>query len=210
MKGMIMRAALIALVLSAAPVLAADADKDYFPMKIGSKWTFKIEGQEDRFVWTAAKTAKVGDQDCVVFEAKLKDQVVGSEYVAILKDGIYRFKLSDGVITPPVCFFKSTIKKGETWNQDFKVNDIVTNAKYTMDIEDVKVPAGEYKDAILIKTDGVVTKPESAGKKDSTVSVKSSIWYVKNVGIVKQSFEIDDSKYSLVLEKMEEATDPKK
>lgn len=189
-----MRAVLLSLLFIAIPAMADDAE--YYPVKIGTQWTFKIGEQADRFVWTAVKTEKVGTQECIVFEGKLKDQVVGSEHVAILKNGIFRFKLGENVIDPPVCFFKSNAK-GESWKQDFKLGETSTSAKYTASIEDVEVPAGKYKDAILIQTEA----------SDKDAQVKASIWFVKNVGMVKQSFEFGNVKYSLVLEKMEE---PKK
>jgi len=189
-----MRATLLALFCIAAPVTAADGD--YYPLKIGNKWTFKIGEQEERFIWTAVKTEKVGEQECVVLEAKLKDQAVGSEHIAVLKDGIFRFKLGAATIDPPICFFKSDAK-GKTWKEDFKVGGMATSASYTASVEDVEVPAGKFKDAIVIKTE--------ATEKD--VAFKATIWYVKDIGMVKQSFEQGNIKYGLALEKFEPAKD---
>src|SRR5258708_29636978 len=102
---------LLTLVVLALPVVAADDDKDFYPLKIGTKWTYKLTGQEGKFVVTALAEEKVGEAACVKFEAKLKDQLVGTEHIALLKDGFHRFKYSDMTIEPPICFCNPVAKK---------------------------------------------------------------------------------------------------
>ena len=69
--------------------------------------------------------------------------------------------------------------------------------KYEMSNEDVKVPAGTYKDALVVRAEML----EKAG--DKTVATKSTMWFAKNVGMVKQSIVIDETRIVLELEKME-------
>jgi hypothetical protein len=223
-----MRNALFTLLISAFPISAATEPASHYPLKVGSKWTYRVGDKDDKFVVTAMKEEKVGLQPCMVIEAKLKDMVVATEHIAALKDGIYRFKIGEQAIEPSINIFKSGVKKGDSWMQDFKVGDIAARAKFTVDIEDVEVPAGKYKDAIVIravttekaapeekkdekkddKKDGKKDKKDRKelkkddDKKDETVT-KSTIWYVKNVGMVKQTIEIGDVKITLDLEKVD-------
>ena len=203
-----MRATLLVLFAIAMPLPAADAD--YYPMKIGNKWTFKIGEQDDRFVWTAAKNEKVGTQDCVLMEARVKGEMVGSEHIAVLKDGIFRFKMGEAVIEPPICFFKSNAR-GEKWKETFKIGDMASSADYSATVEDVDVPAGKFKDAVVVNTQN--TYKDAKSNKD--VTFKASISYAKDIGIIKQAFEETNEKgtfkFTLVLEKFEPAKDePKK
>jgi hypothetical protein len=188
-----MRSAFLSLFVIAVPAFAADEDKDYYPLKIGTKWTYKIAGQEDKFVVTAVKEEKVGEQNCVKIEAKLKDQLVASEHVAIRNDGVYRFKFGDQVIEPEICFLKASSKKGDSWKHDFKIGETKATGKYEVDVEDVEVPAGKFKDAIVIRAE--------ATEKDEVT--KTTIWYAKKTGMVKQVIEIGAVKIALELEKME-------
>lgn len=192
-----MRAALLTLLALAVTVRAADGDKEYYPMKIGTTWTYKVNGKTDKFVVTAVKSEKVGEQDCVKFEAKLNDQLVGSEHVAILKDGLYRFKFNDDAIEPAICFFKASGKKGDSWQQDFKVGGAKATGKYMLDEGDVEVPAGKYPGSLIIKADAI----------EGEMTTKTTIWFAKNVGMVKQEISMGEVKITLELEKMDE---PKK
>ncbi len=191
-----MRFALLFLFVFAVPTSAAEEDMAYYPMKVGTKWTYKLNDQE--MIVTATSAEKVGMQDCVKFEFKLKDRVVGTEHNAILKDGVYRFKFSDDAIEPAICFFKATAKKGEPWTQDFMIGDAKATGKYEMDTEDVEVPAGKYEKALLVRGEAI----EKAG--DATVVTKTTMWYVKNVGMVKQVITKDGLRIVVELQKMEE------
>jgi hypothetical protein len=204
-----MRAALLTLLVLAAPVSAADADKEYYPLKVGTTWSYTLTTQQekktekvvDTYVLTALKEDKVGEQPCVVFEAKVGGKMVATEHIAILKDGVYRLKFSDQSIEPAVCFFKAAAKKGDTWTQDFKVSETAATGKYEMDVEDVEVRAGKFKGALVVRGEAI----EKAGADKKTT--KTTIWFAKNYGMVKQVIIMDDLRIILELEKMDE---PKK
>src|SRR5688500_12515474 len=70
-----MRAALLSLFVLAAPARADDAD--YYPLKVGTRWTYRVAGQGAKLVVTAAREEKVGDQACVRLEGKLRDPLAG-------------------------------------------------------------------------------------------------------------------------------------
>ncbi len=197
---------LLCLFVVAAPSFAADNDKDYFPLKIGTKWTYKVEGKDARFVVTAVGDEKVGAVACVKLEARLMDQVVGTEHVAWRKDGLCRYKFSDMGIEPAICFLKAGAKKGDSWKHDFKVGQVKANVRYEVDFADAKVPAGEFKNAMIIKA-VAAEKAEVEGKGDQIIN--TTIWYVKGKGMVKQSIDFvgTDIKVRLELESIDE---PKK
>ncbi|MCE9533987.1 MAG: hypothetical protein K8T89_23125 [Planctomycetes bacterium] len=200
-----MRLSLLGLLFVFASPVKADDLQDYYPMKVGMVWTYKLVGIEDRFVATVTKEEKVGDQNCSVIEGKLKGNVIAKEHVAMLNDGLFRFKFSDqnvqNNIEPAICFIKGGIKKGDTWKQDYKFGDTKMSVTYTMDVEDVEVPAGKYKDTILIRASAI----DKADEKETVT--KTTIWYAKGVGMVKQVILLGDQRITLDLEKFEE---PKK
>ena len=199
-----MRALLCFLALT-LPARAADDDKDYYPLKVGMKWTYKLGEQDNRFVVTVAAEEKVGEVVCVKLEAKLKDQIVGTEHVAFQKDGFYRFKYGDMTIEPPICFCKPGAKKGESWKLDFKIGETKATVRYEADFQDVKVPAGEFKNALVIKAEAIEKIRDDGKEKDQIT--RTTIWFVKGKGMVKQTIDLGEAKVNLELESIEE---PKK
>jgi len=184
-------AALLMLIFG-APLPSADVDQSYYPVQVGTQWTYKLGNMGDKFVITVAKSAKVGQQDCAVFDAKFNGKDAATEHVAWLKDGVHRFMYGDKNFEPSICFLKPNAKKGDTWNEDYKIGDTNGTIKFLVDVADVEVPAGKFKDALVVHAE--------ATEKD-TVS-KTTIWYAKNVGMVKQLIE-DEKPLVLELEKMD-------
>ena len=164
-------AVMLALILPAA----AQDDKPLYPLKVGTKWSYKVKDQEEKFVVTATKEEMVGDQNCVKLEARLKDQIVASEHVAILKDGIYRFKFDDKAIEPPVCFCKLPATKGQKWEVKFKVAGKDGVAKFESGEEEISVPAGKFQ-TVVIKGEVV----------EDSVPIKMTLWFAPGSGIVRQ------------------------
>jgi hypothetical protein len=214
-----MRAALLSLLVLSAPALADDAE--YFPTKIGMRWTYRIAGQSDRYFVTAVKEEKFGEQICVRFESRLRsrlflngpagigmagslaapiffsEQPVGSEHAAVLRDGVHRFSFANQPIDPPICFLKSSLPKGESWKHEFKIGDVPASARYEIDFEDVTVPAGTVKGALVIRV-------ETVDKKETT---KTTVWYARGVGMIKQIIDLGEEKLMLELERVEAPKD---
>ena len=65
--------------------------------------------------------------------------------MAVLKDGVYRFTTAQKDITPPLCFLKLPLKKGETWTVNSISENVQLTGSFTCDDESVKVPAGRYQ-----------------------------------------------------------------
>jgi hypothetical protein len=172
-------------------VPAAAADASYYPLPVGAAWTYKVGDQGDKFVISVAKTAKVGTQDCLVLEAKFNGKETASEHVAALNDGVYRFMYGDKKFEPAICFLKPNAKKGDAWQQEYSHGaDIKGTIKFTVDFADVEVPAGKFKDALVVHAEAA---------ENNTVS-KSTMWFAKGVGMVKELIE-DEKPIVLELEK---------
>jgi hypothetical protein len=166
--------------------------EEYYPLKVGNSWTFSIGGSEDKFVIKAAREEKVGEQTCIVLEGVVKGNVVATEHVAPLKDGIYRFKFNGNVVEPPLCFCKLPVKKGEKWKADFKVGGTAASVTFEATEEEVKVPAGKYP---TVAVHGTVTENKN--------TVRTTYWFSAKVGMVKQEIDFGTQKVLLELEKFE-------
>jgi hypothetical protein len=188
-----MRIILLLLLILASPVGAADEDTAFYPMKVGSRWTYRMTGQDDRMIVTAAKEEKLDGRACVRFERKINNSIVAVEHVAILPDGCYRLTAGGSAVEPAICFLKASGRKGDIWKQDFKIGDVATTTKYELGIQDVEVPSGKYKGALVVRAETI----------EKEMTTKAVAWYAKGTGMVKQVIELRSATVTLELEKAE-------
>jgi hypothetical protein len=185
----------LALALPAAAARADDLkDSPYYPLKVGSAWTYKAN--DVKFTLKVAKTEKVGDVTAAVVEMTKDGKVEGSEKVAVKDDGVYRYAFENKKAEPPICFLKLPPKKDTTWKVDSKAENDAIKGTFKMDEEDnVKVAAGTYK-CVKVTCDDL-----------DAVGVKMSVTYyfAENVGMVKQVIEAAGQKTTIELEKYEPA-----
>ncbi len=182
---------------AAQPPAAAQPSKDadgYFPLTPKSKWVYKVQDQTVEVV--VDRNEKIKDETCTKVDTLVSGKVVASEIYCVRPDGLYRVKVKDDEITPPVKVLALPIKKGESWTIDSKVGaqggqTVKGGFKIANDKEKVKVPAGEF-DAVLVE--GVDL--DVAGTKTTV-----RMWFVKGVGLVKLAYKIADAESTLELEK---------
>jgi hypothetical protein len=190
---------LVPLVAAAWAVAAAGQENtpNYYPMKVGTKWTYRLNanGQLEQLGATIARTEKVNDKELYRLESSVGGKVTMSENLSSSAEGVFRHRANGVDATPPICVIKYPVKKGEKWDTDttlgankFKISSTVTGE------EDVEVPAGKYK------TVTVEVNSEAAGMKFTT-----KYWFAADVGIVKQVATIGGNTISLELEKYEPA-----
>jgi hypothetical protein len=194
----------LALILIAPAVFAAPIPKgagrstgsEYFPLATGTKWTYKI-GEIEATV-TVTGTEKVKDEDCARVETTVgaESGIKTSEMFAVRGDGVYRVKVKDDLINPPVKLLPLPIKADASWEVESKIGTQVV--KGTMTVKDtaakVKTPHGEFE-AVLVE-----------GKDMDVAGAKTTVrvWFVKGHGIVKQEFTINGADpISLELAKFE-------
>ena len=112
------------LILSAACLLLAapastqpptlPTEGDYFPLQKDTTWTYRA-GRNEVLVRVAGEE-KIGNETCSKLETSIGGMVVSTEYVTVRKDGVYRVKVGDQLVKPPLCFLKLPPKKDATWD----------------------------------------------------------------------------------------------
>jgi hypothetical protein len=176
----------------------ADAD-GYFPLTPKSKWVYKVQDQAVEVL--VDKNEKFKDEMCTKVDTLVSGKVVASELYCLKADGLYRVKVKDDEISPPVRVLPLPIQKGASWEINSKVGAqsgqlVKGTFRIVNDKEKVKVPAGEYE-AVLV---------EGADMDVGGTKTTVRLWFVKGVGLVRLSYKIADAESVLELEKYEPAT----
>jgi len=181
--------------LALAEDAAAPVGSAYYPLKPGSKWTYVVRDQKDRFsIVVDEHKTKIGEfPTSFVLKASVGDKAVTEEYVVPSAKGVVRIQTGTEIILPELPILQKEMKKDDKWTSTFKVGSArgdEIRADCTVDEETIRVPAGEYKTIKVIST---VT--------EKGMVLKSTVWYAKDVGMVKQEINYGDSKVDLELEK---------
>jgi hypothetical protein len=194
MKRVVPFAALALFVALPAALPADDNDKmeesPYYPTKVGTTWTYK--GPNGEVVNKIVKHEKVGDVLCARVETSVGGKTVANEHIRVTKEGIYRYKLNDMAVQPPVLLMKLPPKKDDEWKVDSKLGTQAITGKIVTKEEKIAVPAGKYESFV-----GAATL-ESMGQK-----VEVSNYFVKDVGIAKLTVSGGGQKVELELAKFE-------
>jgi hypothetical protein len=181
--------------LVALPVLAGETPfpgENLFPLKAGNTWTYKVAGQDERFVVRAVRQEMVGEQTCMLLEGSLKDRVVATEHVAFTKDGLYRFRVDHVDVSPPLCVLRASALRGGGWGtgkKEFQLGTRSATAGFTARLEETTVLGTKYKTTSVRAT-------VNEGQRGWT---NTDIWYAEGVGIVKQRI-VDGKRQELLLE----------
>lgn len=186
--------AVVILVAGTGLAQAPGTGTDLFPLKKGSKWVYKVADQEVTVV--ASGTEKFDKHDGTKLDTLVGGQTKATELVYVAADGVYRAKVSEDKVDPPVKFLALPAKKGDSWKVDSKVKGqtIKGEFKITDDKAKVKVPAGEF-DAVLVEG----TDLDIAGSK-STIKQ----WFAPGKGIVKTVYVIQGNESTAELKEYTE------
>jgi len=185
---------LLTVAVAASPAFADEPTKfeNLLPLAIGNSWTYKVSGQDDRFVVRVARQEMVGEQTCFRLDASLKDRVVASEHLAFTKEGLCRFRVDKEDVFPPVCVLKQNPPKNGRWrSQPFQVAGRTATGVFTVSNTEVTVPFRKEK----IKA---VTVDATVNEGGGRPALRTVVSYADGVGIVKQ--EVMSAKTPLVLE----------
>jgi hypothetical protein len=188
--------ALVACLGLVAPLAAQGpaGPESLFPLAIGNTWTYKVSGQDERFVVRVADQEMVGSQLCFKLEASLKDKVVATEHVAFTKAGLCRFRVEHEDVDPPVCILKVPAPK-RGWTEKYTLGSREAAGTFGTRTEDVTVPAGKFKATAVQAWTGDPRK----------FPPRSTVWYAPGVGPVKQTVLDGKSAFDLELEKFDKA-----
>ncbi len=182
------------VVLVASTVLAQAPTLDLFPLKAKSKWVYKVADQE--VVVEVTGTEKLNNEECTKLDTKVGGQVKATELYFVKADGVYRAKVKDDKIDPPVKILALPVKKDNSWKVDSKVGAQTVKGEFKIkdEKEKVKVPAGDFEAVVVEGADFDI-----AGTK---TTVKQ--WFVQGKGIVKLSYSIQGTESILELKEYTE------
>jgi hypothetical protein len=138
---------------------------------------------------------KFNNEECTKVDTLVNGKVVASELFAVKADGVYRVKVKDDKVDPPVKVLELPIKKGASWAVKSKVgNQMVTGTfKIADDKAKLKV-LGKETETVAVEGDDL----DVAGTKTTV-----KLWFAKDIGIAKLSYKIQDAESVLELEKYE-------
>lgn len=172
---------------------------DYYPLKVGTKWHYDLDnggGQKIQLISQIAGIDTVEGVELFRLEIFANGQKLpNTEHLQRKDDGVYRVRMNNVDLTPPICLIKYPLKPDQTWGgettaggQKMKVEGSEGKA------ETVQVPAGKYE-AVPCKVVG------TAGPGKFT----NILWFAKDVGIVKQKSEFASQTITMELTKFEPA-----
>jgi hypothetical protein len=169
------------VVLSGSYLLAQPpkgSGEEYFPLIKGAKWTYKVGDNE--VIVTVVKSETINKEEHFQVDTIVGKEPKTSEWYVVRPDGIYRTKVKDDKIEPPIKVLPLPIKKDETWKVESKLGtqSIKGSLKIVNDKEKIKVQGTEYE-TVLIEGKDV----DVAGAKTTL-----RIWLAKDRGIVKEEF----------------------
>jgi hypothetical protein len=172
----------VALCAGAAPVPRQGAPRgtDYFPLAKGTKWVYKCGDNQVAVVVTDVE--RVDGENWIRVETLVGKNPVTVEYYAVRDDGVYRTKVKEDKLDPPVKVLPSLIKVGETWDVNSELGGQTFKGTMTLkgDREKVKTPAGEFETVLV----------ESANLTIAGTETTVRMWFARDYGMVKAEFVI--------------------
>jgi len=171
---------------------------EYFPLKVGHKWHYRVgehpvvvEVERTETFKVKLKTPK-GEEEVNVVAYRLKstsgDNVL-TESVGVMQDGIYRFAAAGKEIVPPLRLLPLPVAVNEKWSCDSLSEKMTLKGVFVSKAENVKVPAGEF----LCRTSTCLDFQIGPQK------MEIEYWFAEGKGIVKQRTKLGNSR-SVVLE----------
>ncbi|MGL4423939.1 MAG: hypothetical protein ACRCZF_25015, partial [Gemmataceae bacterium] len=168
---------------AATPPAAAPAatGNDYYPIKTGGKWTYKVG--DTTVIEMKVEKIEAGEATINTF---VNNKQVASETIKVQADGVYRTKINNTKVEPPVKFLALPAKKDTTWEVNSKISVAGTEhtikGKFTVKEEKQKEKIRD-KDYETVVVDG--PEFDIAGTK---AAVK--YWFAAGKGVVKLSYNI--------------------
>ena len=180
--------------LAAGAAVAQTPGGDLFPLKAKTKWVYK--GTDHEVTMQVSGTEKLGDKDCTKVDTLVNGQVKATELYYVDKDGVYRAKVKDEKIEPPVKLLALGQKKDFSWPVDSKVGGQAVKGtfKITDEKAKVKTPAGEFECVLVEGLD-----MDIAGTKTTVRQ-----WFAPGKGWVKIGFVIQGTESTLELKEFTE------
>ncbi len=182
------------------PPAAPAVTTEFFPLKEGSKWVYKVGEAEVTVVVGATANGETK------LETQANGKPVASESVKVQSDGIYRTKINATTIEPPVKILELETKdgklvpkaKGAKWSVTSKVQAQSVSGEFMVgDMAKVTVPASPTPlDCVFVD-----------GPKFNIAGTETSVkyYFAAGKGIVKLSYSIQGAEATLELKTYEES-----
>ena len=176
---------------------AAEETTPYYPLKVGSKWTYKVTGGSIEV--KVEKKETVGNEETYRLETTSQGKISATENVVVRggdKDaaGVYRVAVNSLKPDQAIRFLALPPTKGTKWDVKTKVSGQEVDGTFVIKEEDVAVKFGSFKGAILV---------EGTNFKIANQETTIKCWFVKDVGIVKLEFKLGGQDATLELETYE-------
>ena len=170
-----------------APPAAAATLTDLFPIKVGSKWTYKIG--EAQTIEVRVDSAKDGE---AVLSTVVGGKSVAKETIKVQADGVYRTKVNDSPINPPVKILALPAKKDTKWLVETKVQEQTVKGNFIVKEEKESVTLKDTK-----KYEAVVVESADLDVAGTKTTVKT--WFAPGKGMIKLQYSINGNEATLEL-----------
>ena len=170
---------------------ARELTSPYFPLASGRNWVYK-DPDAGRVVVRATRSDEGEERKYWLLETVVNGKVTQTEQIAIESDGVYRQSSTLPLRQPGVRVLPVPARGGDSWAIK-SVNDPSGGiGKGVTRVEDVTVPAGEYKGAIVAEIKTGAASSENV----------QMVWYAKGVGPVKIVTKTNSGMLTWELEKV--------
>jgi hypothetical protein len=181
---------------STGPQVEKQAAANYYPLKEGNKWHYRMELGEQSAKATihVAKLETIAGVSLFRLEMSVEGNIAGIEHVSADKRGIFRHAFNDTPLPNPVTVLRFPVKDGDTWTETLTTEDGAAKVHgKVFAAEDVQVPAGKFK-AVRVQLE---VEDDEAG------TVTATYWFAADIGIVRQTVDVGDQQIVFELEKHE-------
>jgi hypothetical protein len=172
--------------LTNRPVFADEPQPaDYLPLREGTKWHFdaKVNSLSVPMIIRVAKFQSSESRQAARLETVVNGSVAASEYLGVSEEGIFRLKMNNIDINPPLQILRFPIKKGDAWTSTATVGGETLKADSVVDLQKVSVPAGSFEAALVTTT---VSTPQGR--------MTNRQWFAPGIGLVKQEVNLSGAK----------------
>jgi hypothetical protein len=156
---------------------------DWYPLKPGMKWTYDLDPGNGRIIRVTNQITGIETIDgkpLARFETIINGRVAGTQHLLSTPDGVFRYRMSGAEVSPPVCFLKYPVKEGETWTAESTIGPQQLRMSFKSGRqEDVIMASGNFK-AVSV----------AAENNADGLQIKTSSWYARDVGMVRERREI--------------------
>jgi hypothetical protein len=165
---------------------------DYYPLKPGTNWTYNLDpgdGRKIRVTNRIARIETIKGKSMARLETIINGRVAVTQYLLSTSDGVFRYRMGEADVSPPLCILKYPIKDGESWIVDSMIGQEQLKMSFTSGRrEEVVATAAKYQ-AIP-----VVCEINAPGGQITTTS-----WYAPDVGMVKDTRQFGDKTITMDL-----------